>query len=160
MSILKCVNKKGKYHDWRAFKNVIGYIINPEKVRSEYIVVGALSSSKNAAKEMREVFGIYGKKSIRLYHMVLSFSEDETVTAKDAYKLAKNISTYFSDRYQFIAGVHEDADYIHIHFAWNAVSYIDGKKYRADKNAFHSVARHIERLLDKMDYKINISLKF
>lgn len=160
MAVLKLLNKKGKYHDPKAFKDVIGYIIDIEKVKGNYIATGGIISPETAAKEMLQVFRTYQKKSIRLYHMVLNFSAGETVEAETAYKVAKGIAVYFADRHQFVAGVHEDTDLPHIHFVWNAVSFIDGKKFRLDKNAKRDLQRYIERQLDKMGYEIDISMVF
>lgn len=63
-------------------------------------------------------------------HFVVSF--ENKVSAYDAYILGYQIAAYYSGRYQIVFGVHEDTDNVHIHFAFNTVSFVDGLKYSGD----------------------------
>lgn len=74
-----------------------------------------------------------GKKaSRRIYHYIVSFppSMDDANCVKLA---AKEIAEIFSGQYQVYYGVHEDEEHLHIHFAINAISYVDGKKWHKNK---------------------------
>ncbi len=114
-----------------------GVSINPVKAASQMIRV-----QKSYKKAMRR----YGKKaSRRIYHYVVSFplSMDDANCVKLA---AMEIADIFSDRYQVYYGVHEDEEHLHIHFAINAVSYVDGKKW-------HKSKRELEELEDQIRKK-------
>ena len=49
----------------------------------------------------------------------------------------------FSGQYQVYYGIHEDEAHLHIHYAINAVSYVDGKKW-------HKSRKEIEKLEAQM----------
>lgn len=57
--------------------------------------------------------------------------------------VAMEIADIFSGQYQVYYGVHEDEAHLHIHYAINTVSYVDGKKW-------HKSRKEIERLEAQM----------
>lgn len=78
----------------------------------------------------------------RIYHYIVSFplSVDDTNCVK---LVAMEIADIFSGQYQVYYGVHEDEAHLHIHYAINAVSYVDGKKW-------HKSRKEIEKLETQM----------
>lgn len=75
----------------------------------------------------------FGKKeSRRIYHYIVSLPAcaDDVNCVRIA---AAGIADIFSGRHQVYYGVHEDTENLHIHFAVNAVSYMDGKKWHKNK---------------------------
>ena len=101
---------------------------------------GVSSKPEKAAEQMIRVQKSYkkavrrnGEKACRrIYHYMVSFppSMDDANCAKLA---AMEIAGIFSGQYQVYYGIHEDTKYLHIHFAVNAVSYVDGKKWHKSK---------------------------
>lgn len=101
-----------------------GVSLKPKKAARQMILV-----QKAYKKAVRES----GKRANRrIYHYVVSFppSMDDANCAKLA---AMGIAGMFSGQYQVYYGVHEDSECLHIHFAINAVSYVDGKKWHKSK---------------------------
>lgn len=101
-----------------------GVSIEPRKAARQMIRVQ--KSYKKAAQR-------YGKKACRrIYHYVVSFPL--SMNDANCVKLAAmEIADIFSRQYQVYYGVHEDTKYLHIHYAINAVSYVDGKKWHKSK---------------------------
>ena len=101
-----------------------GVSLKPEKAARQMILVQ--KAFKKAARKS-------GKRANRrIYHYMVSFppSMDDANCAKLA---AIEIASMFSGQYQVYYGVHEDTKCLHIHFAVNAVSYVDGKKWHKSR---------------------------
>ena len=82
-----------------------------------------------AGEEFMQVKRYYGKMFGRhIKHFYITFDKDEPVMPELAYILAYHISMFYRSRFQVVFSVHEETDNLHIHFAINTVSFIDGKK--------------------------------
>lgn len=82
------------------------------------------------ADDMMFVKRYFGKEHGRLVrHFVVSFDNAHGFCAAELNVIAYRICRYYSDTYQIVFGVHEDTDNLHIHFAMNTVSYVDGRMY-------------------------------
>ena len=78
-----------------------------------------------------------------MYHYVLSF--DGTVKdPKKVYEIGLEIMDEFFDEYQTVFAVHEDTDNLHIHFGFNSVSYVTGKKWCLKNKEFERFKMEIE----------------
>lgn len=90
------------------------------------------------------------RASRRIYHYIVSFplSIDDANCVKLA---AMEIADIFSGQYQVYYGVHKDEEHLHIHYAINAVSYVDGKKW-------HMSRKEIEKLEAQMREKARAAL--
>lgn len=111
-----------------------GVPLKPEKAAERMISV---QESFGKAKQK------HGKKaSRRIYHYIVSFplSMDDTNCVK---LVAIEIARIFSEQYQVYYGVHEDEEHLHIHFAINAVSYVDGKKWHTSKRELEGLEAQI-----------------
>lgn len=85
----------------------------------------------------------YGKKTCRrIYHYVVSFPF-ATVDANCVKIAAVGIAKIFSGQYQVYYGIHEDTKHLHIHYAINAVSYVDGKKWHKNKREIQEMEAQI-----------------
>ena len=56
---------------------------------------------------------------------------------------AMGIAGMFSGQYQVYYGVHEDTECLHIHFAINAVSHMDGKKWHKSRKELKEIEAQI-----------------
>jgi hypothetical protein len=94
---------------------------------------GVSKDSDKAIKQMIQVQKYYKKDNHRrMYHIVVSFPSD--MTSEERIKhWAESIAEMFFERYQVYYGIHTSTDNLHIHFAVNAVSYVDGKKWHLSK---------------------------
>jgi len=88
---------------------------------------------------MQDIKSHYDKKDVRLcYHLIQSFKHDE-INPSDPFKIAEK----YVDRYQVVFAMHIDNEHIHNHVLWNSVSFVDSKKYYADKNEYKDNMRRI-----------------
>ena len=57
------------------------------------------------------------------------------------------ISNQIGPEYQIAFAVHEDTEYPHLHFVFNAVSHIDGHRYRGGKREYHELYHLVRQVL-------------
>lgn len=137
------VGEHEKYFDESSYQYVINYILD----HAIYCGSANLNSISDAAEEMLDVAIAFNKnKGKRVRHSVLSFAAWENVTPCMADIYAKNIISFYADRYQIVYAVHDNTDEVHIHFVMNQVSFVDGYKYggkRADYHAFINYIRAV-----------------
>jgi len=100
--------------------------------------------SDEAYHQMMDTKSAFGKENGRQgYHLIQSFAPGE-VTVETAFSIAQEyVKQYLSDRYEAVYAVHEDKNHIHAHIIWNAVSFVDGRKYHADNREYPDRIRHI-----------------
>jgi len=149
MAILKFVNCKEKYQDSDATKEVINYIFNPDKSKRELYGFYQVDP-ENPTKSMRDVAKAFGKTTgIQIRHYIISFTKYEINEPIIADQIAQEIITYFQDQYQCVYAIHEDTEYLHIHFVCNAISYVNGHRYRGNKAEYYDFISWIKSLLHK-----------
>ena len=149
MALLKFVNSCGKYQDSNATKNVMDYIFNPEKSKCELYGFYQVDPM-NPSKSMRDVAEAFGKsKGVQIRHYIISFTKYEICESIMVDQIAQTVMTYFQNEYQCVYAVHEDTDYLHIHLVSNAVSYVDGHRYRGNKTEYYDFVSWLKRLLQK-----------
>lgn len=130
--------------DIEAVEGVIKYIKNDDKTEKCTYVKAYNCTIEKAFSEMVETqdfFGKSGRKNgVIAYHLVQSFKDLET-TPEIAHKCGKElVERLFSDKYETIIATHLDHEHLHNHIIINAVSYIDGYKYRNNfKDYFHDI---------------------
>ena len=120
--------------DIEAVEGVIKYIKNNDKTEQCKYVKAYNCTVDKAFSEMmetQEFFGKAGRKnSVLAYHLVQSFKDFET-TPEIAYKCGLELAErLFVDKYEIVVATHLDHKHLHNHIIINAVSYLDGYKYR------------------------------
>ena len=158
--IFKKIACRGKYHDSDSIPMLVKYITNAEKTPSG-IVYGVKVDMDNIAESMVEVSEKYKKNSrLRLHHFILTFDPSyykrldilETVTAAVCDRIGLI--------YQIVAAVHEDTKNPHIHFVFNAVSYINGYKYRGGKEDYNELIAMVKEILSEYSLYPVIPVKY
>lgn len=136
MAIYKKVSKSGKYQDDLAICNLIAYITRPDKAKSR--MIGGIGVNPNCiADSMVQVSNAFNKNSrIRLHHFIVSFTRWEYADPGILYCIGMEISRRIGPEFQIAFALHEDTDYPHLHFVFNAVSHIDGHRYRGGKREY------------------------
>lgn len=130
----------GKHYPQNSdIRKLFVYIAGKNRNKQNVRYYGGRGVSKNpwkAAENMIKIQKYFNKdKQRRIYHFVVSFSEK--IEDVNCIKLvAENLAEIFWEKYQVYYGVHEDTTNLHIHFAVNAVSYLDGKKWHQSKKEF------------------------
>ena len=120
--------------DIEAVEGVIKYIKNNDKTEQCKYVKAYNCTVDKAFSEMmetQEFFGKAGRKnSVLAYHLVQSFKDFET-TPEIAHKCGLELAErLFADKYEVVVATHLDHEHLHNHIIINAVSYLDGYKYR------------------------------
>ena len=120
--------------DIEAVEGVIKYIKNNDKTEQCKYVKAYNCTADKAFSEMmetQEFFGKAGRKnSVLAYHLVQSFKDFET-TPEIAHKCGLELAErLFADKYEVVVATHLDHKHLHNHLLINAVSYVDGSKYR------------------------------
>lgn len=154
MAIIKTANTTGKYHDLDSYSDVIHYISQPSKTTHGYI--GAVKLDPyNPIGDMEAVAKKFHKESgVHVRHFVLSFDPHELDAPGIANLIGQEIISYLGGMFQAIYAVHEDKPQLHIHIVINAVSYLDGSKYRGTREVFHRFQDFIRRVLKKYGIKV------
>ncbi len=120
--------------DIDAIEGTIKYIKNEDKTENCVYVKSYNCSTDKPYDDMIETqdfFGKFGRKNgVIAYHIVQSFKQFET-TPEIAHKCGLELAErLFKDKYEVVIATHLDHDHLHNHIIINAVSYVDGKKYR------------------------------
>lgn len=147
MAIFKKIAAGGKYQDDQAIPDLITYITNPAKTPNDYI--GCLGADvNNIAGSMVAVSESFGKNSkIRLHHFVVSFLPWEIQSLGMLACVAHHICSEIGKEHQIVYAYHEDKNHPHLHFVFNAVSYIDGHRYRGGIKEYNELVALVRRVV-------------
>lgn len=147
MAVFKKIAAKGKYQDDQAIQDVVAYITRKDKTPNG-IIGGIEIDINNIAASMINISESYKKNShIRLHHFIVSFLPHEVPSLSILICIANEIATYIGQEYQVVYALHEDNYYPHLHFVFNAVSYIDGHRYRGGFHDYHTLIHVITQIL-------------
>ena len=138
MPVLKIVNG---YDNIDAPEKLIDYIL-----RKSRFFGGCAVDVNHAAEQMHFVKAVWNAADGRqMYHFIVSFSDKElySIDIDDAIGLAESICNYLGEERQIIYGIHLDTDNLHIHFALNTVSYLNGRRYASNRGNEYSLIKMI-----------------
>ena len=128
-------------------KAAIDYILNPEKTDGKLLASSFGCGLETADIEFawtREAAGDRGTHLGR--HLIQSFAVGET-TPEEAHKIGMELAGAVSGgKYEFVLTTHVDKDHLHNHLIFNAVSFVDYKKYHSNKQSYHFIRRTSDRL--------------
>lgn len=150
MAITKILNiKESKGRNPAShLENALQYIQNPDKTE-ECVLVGSINCLPDSAfEQMVETKNIFHKTGNRQgYHVILSFSPEEKVTAEQAmYVLEHFAKDVLGDDYEAVFAVHTDREHMHGHLIWNSVSITAEKKYNSPKGNWEN---HLQPVTNK-----------
>lgn len=140
MPVLKIVNG---YDNIDAPEKLTDYIL-----RKARFYGGCAVDVNHAAEQMHFVKEAWNAVIGRqMYHFIVSFCDKElySIDIDDAIKLAENICSFLGEERQIIYGIHLDTDNLHIHFAMNTVSYLNGRRYASNRGNDVRLAQFIEQ---------------
>ena len=150
MVYFKKIAYSGKYQDDDAIPQLIGYIT--QKYKTPHQLIGGFHNDvQNPAGSMIAVSNHFGKNSrIRLHHFVLSFDYSLNGAYHLLWDIGLGVASEIAKRHQIVFAVHEDTNHIHIHFVFNAVSYVDGKKYHGGKTEYKELIHLCTKIIDQV----------
>lgn len=116
-------------------KKAIDYIVNPEKTDGGLLVYSHGCSIPTADREMeltaKQGTGIGDRIA---YHLIQSFSPDDDISPERALQLGIEYAQKVTGgKHEFVVTTHIDKDHIHNHVIFNAVNYVDHRKYHSNK---------------------------
>ncbi|MCI9366951.1 MAG: relaxase/mobilization nuclease domain-containing protein [Oscillospiraceae bacterium] len=149
MAVIKTANTTEKYHNLNSYSDVINYITQPSKTIHGYIG-SIILDPYNPAEDMEAVAKKFHKESgVHVRHFIVAFDPLEPVTPGIAVLIGQEIIGYLGKQFQAIYAVHEDKPQLHIHIIINAVSHVDGHKYRGTREVFHRFEDFVRRTVRK-----------
>ena len=152
--VLKVAGNKNYYKNSGAIRRLILYVLAPGKtywknsrpnlkVRysdSNYLDI---SNPNEAIKQIKGTKKYFGNTDGRqMYHYILSFPS-KVKNPEKVYEIGLGIMDKIFYEYQAIFAVHEDTDNLHIHFVFNSVSHVTGKKWCPKNKEFQRIKRKI-----------------
>ena len=138
-------------------KNALEYIQNSDKTE-ECVLMGSINCLPDTAfEQMEETKNIFHKNSKRQgYHVIISFSPEEKVTAEQAMYVLEHFATdMLGDDYEAVYAVHTDREHMHGHLIWNSVSMTTGKKYNSPKGNWKN---HLQPITNKYCDELGLSI--
>ena len=147
---------KNSYDTFDALKNVFQYISNGIKSIG---LVGAQNMLVNHSLEQAMAVNryFYNKTEKKVIHFILSFAAHEYITPADAFREGYNICNLLPE-YQIKFAVHQDTNNLHIHFAINPISLIDGHKFYFDYGNLYDFVKGLRKIFEP--YEIKIEYRF
>lgn len=149
MSIYTTGNKNGKYRDLHTRNDLINYICSPSKTTIEYCGY-AVTDPNNPVASMDDIALEFNKTTgVQARHFILAFMPGEILSPAIAYLIGQEFAAWLGQEYQVVFAVHLNTDHIHIHFVTNAISYIDGHRYRGTKAEHYAQLNCLEQILHR-----------
>lgn len=133
---------KTNLSNFKDLNDLMDYAMNGDKIEESLCISGINCDPNNATKEMIMIKDKYLKKDgILAWHAYQSFKEGE-VTPDEAHKIGLELANeMWGDRFQVVVTTHLNTKHYHNHFVLNSVSFLDGKKYNADRNSYAEFRR-------------------
>ena len=133
---------KTNLSNFKDLNDLMDYAMNGDKTEESLYISGINCDPNNATKEMIMIKDKYLKKDgILAWHAYQSFKEGE-VTPDEAHKIGLELANeMWGDRFQVVVTTHLNTKHYHNHFVFNSVSFLDGKKYNADRNSYAEFRR-------------------
>ena len=128
-------------------RKALDYILNPEKTDETLLVSSFASSPETADIEFewtREQSNERGTHLAR--HLIQSFKPGEA-TPEQAHEIGMKLAEeILGGKYEFVLSTHTDKGHVHNHLIFNAVNFVDYKKYHSNKRTYHFIRRTSDRI--------------
>ncbi len=137
-------------------KLALSYIMNPHKTDGNMLVSSFACSPETADIEFemtrKRAMSVRGNVIAR--HLIQAF-EPKEVTPETAHEIGMKLAReVLGDKHEFVLATHTDKGHIHNNIIFNAVSFVDFKKYRSNKRSYH----HIRNISDKLCKEYGLSV--
>lgn len=144
MSYLKIVDNPCS--DELTLQRLCDYIIDPAKTNGW--IGGRGLDPYHAYEEISGMQMLWRKDfGRRAYHCILSFGDEEAITIIEAQQIAYQVAGFFFLPYQVLYGIHVTQEHLHIHFAVNTVSLVDGSKLNLGYADVSEIKWEIEKIV-------------
>ena len=146
----------GEYYTTEALHNVLNYVCDKDKANG---FIGAQNMIDNNSFEQAMIVSryFYNNTKKAVIHFAVAFAPDEYISPQDAVNVGYMICGLLPE-YQIRFGVHQDTDNLHIHFALNPVSLIDGHKFYFDNRNLITFMNGLRTIFKP--YGFNVEYKY
>lgn len=146
----------GDYYTANALRNVFNYVCNKDKTSC---FIGAQNMLVNNSFEQTMVVNryFYNNTKKAVIHFAVAFAPDEYISPQDSVRVGYMICDLLPE-YQIRFGVHQDTYNLHIHFAINPVSLIDGHKFYFDNSNMFEFIKGLRDIFEP--YGFNVEYKY
>lgn len=157
ISAIKYITNKEKTNN-SSFENpkvhndlfdAIDYIENDYKTEDKRFVTGINCMEKTAYEQMKKTKELHkNTEGIQAFHIIHSYDYDE-ITPEEAHKVGIEFAEeMFGDRFEVLVATHVNTKHYHNHIIVNSVSFIDGKKFYANRESY-AVMRKVSNRICK-----------
>lgn len=145
---------ENSYH-YNGLEQAISYTTNDLKTEKQLYVTGLNCNLATAHKEMMITKKGFNKTDgILAYHAYQSFVPGE-VDAETAHQIGIELAQeMWGDHFEVLVSTHLDKKHFHNHFIINSVSFIDGKKYKDNKENYKKMRKCSDDLCRK--YRLSV----
>ena len=128
-------------------KAAIDYILDPEKTDGKLLASSFGCGLETADIEFAWTREAAGERGTHLgRHLIQSFKVGET-TPEEAHKIGQELAEkILGGKYEYVLTTHVDRGHLHNHLIFNAVSFVDYKKYHSNKQSYHFIRRTSDRI--------------
>ena len=128
-------------------KAAIDYILDPEKTDGKLLASSFGCGLETADIEFAWTRETAGERGTHLgRHLIQSFKVGET-TPEEAHKIGQELAEkILGGKYEYVLTTHVDRGHLHNHLIFNAVSFVDYKKYHSNKQSYHFIRRTSDRI--------------
>ncbi len=114
-------------------KAAIDYILNPEKTDGKL-----LASSFGCGLETADIEFAWTREAA---------GDRGTHLGRHLIQIGMELAgAVLGGKYEFVLTTHVDKDHLHNHLIFNAVSFVDYKKYHSNKQSYHFIRRTSDRI--------------
>lgn len=144
---------KNDYDTLTAIQNVFGYVGNSSKscgyVGAQNMLINNSTEQVNAVNKY-----FYNNTKKKVIHFVIAFAQEDYISTEEAFNTGYEVCALLPE-YQIKFGVHQDTDNLHIHFAMNPTSLIDGHKFCFTNSNLFKFLRGLREIFKAYEIKIN-----
>lgn len=129
-------------------KLALSYIMNPHKTDGNMLVSSFACSPETAdiEFEMTRKRAMSVRGNVLARHLIQAFEPGE-VTPEIAHEIGVKFATQvLQDKYEYVIATHIDKGHIHNHIIFNAVSFVNFKKYRSNKRSYYQIRNISDKL--------------
>ena len=139
MAVIEAISSKAN------IKRIINYVTQDKKTTAD-LITGKDCMADSCLEEMLYMKDLYHKNGGRQYiHIIQSFDPKDNLTPNQVHNAGLKLADTFNG-FQVLVATHIDKEHLHNHLIFNAVSFVDYKKYHSNKQSYHAIRRTSDRI--------------
>nr|WP_295683819.1 relaxase/mobilization nuclease domain-containing protein [uncultured Lachnoclostridium sp.] len=160
MCIVKFANND--YYDISSLYRELIYVTNPEKCLHQCKGTQDVISDDidYIYQQFLLVKSVYNKNDGKpFHHLIISLKYKDTWDYNDAWVFANHSLAYLPSEYQILYAVHEDHEYLHIHYIINSINWFTGNRLNVNVDMINWISQSTNNLEQFMNQKKQYEMK-